>query len=249
MSGGWITGKEACERFNLQVVEIAEACFYDRIQAHEAVTLWGFVEETSVAKIPCFLPEGEKAKDFTRYGVRVFWCWPEAPECDSELYRLYLPEDESVFFPERHQIHLFPFRFEDFSMQERFENTEYSKIVEAYRAEIEAMVFRLAEMEKLFSKQNISILDAKFETKCEAEQEIECWQNILQNLKGAELIAARIAIEKWRGATHKEAFCAVRPDARMDNAANFIARKACVARTVAERYGLKMPVWDTRDVT
>ena len=75
------------------------------------------------------------------------------------------------------------------------------------------------------------------------EAAIAAWVNILPTLKRAQYIAAQLAIEKWKGKSHLEAFKAVRPDADTKLAKRYVSEKRKCAQKVALQYGLAMPSW------
>ena len=76
-------------------------------------------------------------------------------------------------------------------------------------------------------------------------QYIQAWESILTELTGAELTAAKLAIEKWHGKSHAEAFTAVRPGEEVRDPKNYVSKMRGKAEKVALRYGLTMPPWNT----
>lgn len=78
------------------------------------------------------------------------------------------------------------------------------------------------------------------------DQHISAWDKILRELKGGELTAARLAIEKWRGKTHEEAYAVAIPDGGAKNPTEFVSKKKKAAQLVAERYNLTMPDWNSK---
>jgi len=76
-------------------------------------------------------------------------------------------------------------------------------------------------------------------------QHIQAWESILPELTGAELTAAKLAIEKWYGKSHVEAFEAIRPGEKVQEPKNYVSKKQEKAQTIALRYGLTMPPWNT----
>lgn len=74
------------------------------------------------------------------------------------------------------------------------------------------------------------------------EQHVAAWTAVLPNLRGAELTAAKLAIEKWRGKSHPEAYRAT-IGGTAGNPKEYVSRKRATAEEVAKRYGLTMPDW------
>lgn len=77
----------------------------------------------------------------------------------------------------------------------------------------------------------------------EVQKHIEAWEKILLELKRAELTAAKLAILKWQGKTHREAFLSLRPDDVRQDPFNYVSRKKSTAVKLAKRHGLPMPSW------
>lgn len=80
-------------------------------------------------------------------------------------------------------------------------------------------------------------------------QNIQAWEVILPELSGAELTAAKLAIEKWSGKPHVEAFDAVRPGEKVQDPKNYVSKKKKTAASIVERYNkqghnLIMPRWE-----
>lgn len=83
------------------------------------------------------------------------------------------------------------------------------------------------------------------------QEHIQSWEAILPELSGAELIAAKLAIEKWSGKSHVEAFDAVRPGENVQDPKNYVSKKKKTAASIAERYNkqghnLIMPRWESK---
>ena len=79
---------------------------------------------------------------------------------------------------------------------------------------------------------NQTVLQAEVDT----QQHIQSWEVILPKLTGVELAAAKLAIEKWKGKSHVEAFKAVRPDDNIDDPKNYVNKKRETAAGIVERY-------------
>jgi hypothetical protein len=79
-----------------------------------------------------------------------------------------------------------------------------------------------------------------------SEEAIRAWETILPKLQGKNEKSARVAIEKWRGKTHEEAFKAARPGIRRRDARQYISKLKKTAKDIAQEYGLLMPPWKSR---
>ncbi|MDR3175781.1 MAG: hypothetical protein LBU06_04535 [Desulfovibrio sp.] len=80
----------------------------------------------------------------------------------------------------------------------------------------------------------------------ETESHIQQWQALLPELKGAERTAAKLAIEKLRGATHEQAYKAAFPNKKNQEPRVFVSKKKIEAQKLAKKNSLTMPIWDTR---
>lgn len=78
---------------------------------------------------------------------------------------------------------------------------------------------------------------------CDVEANIKAWEAALPSLRGAENTAAKLAIEKWRGKSHDEAYRTAIPDGCANKPKEFVSRKKAAAEAVALRYDLSMPDW------
>ncbi len=75
------------------------------------------------------------------------------------------------------------------------------------------------------------------------EEQIQAWTDILPNLRGAELTAAKLAIEKWRGKSHVEAYKAAIPNGCANDPREYVSKKKVTAEKVAADHHLVMPNW------
>lgn len=79
------------------------------------------------------------------------------------------------------------------------------------------------------------------------EEQIKEWERVLPTLKKkTQITAARLAIEKWKGKTHREAYDIVRSDDPIANKEQFVTRKKDDAQSIVDDhqdYELKMPPW------
>ena len=75
---------------------------------------------------------------------------------------------------------------------------------------------------------------------------ITAWEAVLPSLRGAELTAAKLAINKWRGKSHAEAYKAAISDGCASNPKAFVSKMKRVAQKVAHDHGLPMPVWQSK---
>ena len=81
----------------------------------------------------------------------------------------------------------------------------------------------------------------------EGHKHIEAWQAILPKLrKKAEIIAAKLAIQKWQRKSHKEACEAVRSGEDVTDFYSYVSKKKKLAEKLAKQYGLTMPDWQVK---
>jgi hypothetical protein len=76
---------------------------------------------------------------------------------------------------------------------------------------------------------------------------IAAWEAVLPLLRSAELTAAKLAIEKWRGKSHAKAYKAAIPDGCTSRPKEFVSRKKHVADSLAKRHNLPMPCWWSKE--
>ena len=79
-----------------------------------------------------------------------------------------------------------------------------------------------------------------------ARAAIADWEAAASKLKGDEHIAAMLAIQKWKGMSHAEAFEVVMPKHDKKHAKSFVSKRSSVAESIANRYHLSMPDWETK---
>ena len=77
----------------------------------------------------------------------------------------------------------------------------------------------------------------------DSQQRIQAWEDILCELRGADLIAAQLAIEKLSGKTHLQAFKIVCPNKRPELAKRYVSEKRKLAESLSRQYDLPMPPW------
>ena len=125
-------------------------------------------------------------------------------------------------------------------------NSKQKKDIRRLRKEIDELNSENAELKAKLAdlkdpSKNISTPNS--------EQQIEKWKMILPEIKKESLlIAAKLAIEKWKGKSHKEAFAIVRPDSDILSKEQFVARKKKDVQTLIDtykEYGLAMPPWQS----
>ena len=89
----------------------------------------------------------------------------------------------------------------------------------------------------------VSVPDSREEEKTQA---IARWEAVISHLRGAEHTAAKLAIEKWRGKSHAEAYNAAIPDGNANRPKEFVSKKKSVAQMVADSHNLPMPDWQPK---
>ena len=124
-----------------------------------------------------------------------------------------------------------------------------------YKLQIGAWLFKREEVEKWLGE-STNGKRAVQNAEEDAEANITAWTEILPTLRGADYTAAEIAICKWKGMTHVEAYDHVRKgvaigdgsDEKAVSAAkrNYITKRKNRAGEIAKRLGLTMPPWRAR---
>jgi hypothetical protein len=76
---------------------------------------------------------------------------------------------------------------------------------------------------------------------------IAAWEALIQegNLSSADKVAASLAIEKWRGKTHKECYVAVFPNKRIASPVECVSKKQHRVKKLSEKHELPMPKWSS----
>lgn len=92
-------------------------------------------------------------------------------------------------------------------------------------------------------KEQLAKLQFQQGQKTTPEQKIAAWESILPQLSGAQLKAAMLAIEKWRGKSHQQAFRDAFPKESSRNATDYVSKAKATAETIAAEHGLIMPTW------
>lgn len=96
------------------------------------------------------------------------------------------------------------------------------------------------KMPKVQSDNNITDKEKRI------REHVEEWEAALPFLNGTALTAARLAIEKWKGKSHIEAFEATRPGDVVQDPKNFVSKKRKEAEQIALQHGLTMPPWESK---
>ena len=110
------------------------------------------------------------------------------------------------------------------------------------------LAFRLREVE-VYEKYSPSLFYTLIDPEeveipsTDVQLQSKAWEDVLPKLKRAELTAAKLAIQKLQGKTHKEAFQAVRPNGNDNDSTNYVSKKRAKAEKVAKEYNLHMPQW------
>ena len=129
------------------------------------------------------------------------------------------------------------------------ESCDESEPAEEYKRNIASMWFKEEEVKAWLAVPTESIggnettADNFRADKATVEQHITAWSAILPDLRGRELASAKLAIEKWRGLNHIDAYKAAFPDGQSHEPTGYVGGLKKEARRVAERYGLTMPKW------
>ena len=145
---------------------------------------------------------------------------------------------------------LFYFDFDMFRRYaERVAGVSLQAIIGEYKNRLAKMWFRQADVDHALVDEE-GPPSQREEKQGTAKEQITAWQALLPRLNGAELIAAKLAIAKWEGKTHGEAFEAVRPGESIGDTVGFVSKKKNTAKTVVDRYGyeyaLRMPEWKVK---
>jgi hypothetical protein len=74
---------------------------------------------------------------------------------------------------------------------------------------------------------------------------IVAWEAVLPKLNSSDKVAALLAIEKWQGRTHAEAYDAVCDDTVVASKIQYVSKNKHRAKKIAEVYGLTMPEWNS----
>ena len=101
------------------------------------------------------------------------------------------------------------------------------------------------EYQQQVSPPNANVVSA-LDTQNSADQHIKNWTKILPAISGAEMVAAKLAIEKWKGKSHPDAYKAACPNGSASNPEEYVSRKKGLAERLAKKYGLSMPKWNTQ---
>lgn len=121
--------------------------------------------------------------------------------------------------------------------------TEVKGITEDFVKTVSSKIQQLAPFPVLTNLEKDTVPDSEPARQGSVEQHIKAWTDTLPKLKGAELSAAKLAIEKWRGKSHVDAYKAAFPNGSANDPKSFVSNKQAVAQKVAKNYGLTMPDW------
>lgn len=169
------------EAYGIDAEELGDECYRGKLQAYQKVKniekIEKVVEETSVEKIPRYVPKGVKPRDHTQRGVNVAWpfkwgkagvaAYARAYNSGDDLHSafdIYRRADDSII-PFKEHPRLFPFSFEDYKKvyikrehPEHYtlyevldEDSElYARIEAAYEHAISEMRFKPADVRQCF---------------------------------------------------------------------------------------------------
>lgn len=98
---------------------------------------------------------------------------------------------------------------------------------------------RVMNLEKQLAASKLQQRDSRSPT----EQSIDGWTDVLARLQGARRKAAMLAIEKWKGKSHQQAFSSAFPGEPSQNAKDYVSKARETAKTIAAEFGLTMPPW------
>ena len=164
----WLAGKEVMERYEIQVKELGEACYEGKLKAYQADTCKEILEETKVAKIPAYTPQGINPRDHVKYGVNIEWEWREEVEdanfewpdlLNCEIHKQIFDvcfQDNIIDHNQQHFPYLFPFKIEDYVERENphrelnaypdIHSDLYTQLSEQYKQKISEMLFKPADI-------------------------------------------------------------------------------------------------------
>ena len=218
----FISGREAIEKYHIFEAQLGELLKTGKIKPYDIAG-----REISPERLKRLLSiEFEKAKQFILSRVSA--------------YPFDEPDEELLQTVSAKALEVSPMKLATTFV---FVKKEFEAALASLYPESFGEIVSPPTQEKTVDSQSNKDVDDK---ENHIDKNIEAWEAVLYLLTGIELMAAKLAIEKWKGKPHEEAFKAIRPGDVIQDPKNFVCKKKKTAEQIARRYNLPMPPWKSK---